>query len=360
MRAIALLLGLFLSFGAAGPASACVFLPLATLGDDSEAAPLPPYAKAIDEALGEGFPGEVQLYRDGMTYHARAPEACESNEWPWASVTKQVVATLVMQEVERGTIALDAPAIAYLRFPAAGDLPSPTVRDLLQHRSGLRNPDDSDPDANGVPDFYSTGPTGLEWCLEGRSAPPSEGWRYNNCDFIALGAILEEVTGTPVRALIAERLRAAGVTGVSLLARQQRSLARYSDDFPTDISRYGASGALVGPLSTMIEFDKALMAGRLLSPEARNAMWSGDPALGYMALGQWAYTAPLAGCPDPVRIVERRGAIGDYQVRNFILPDDEIALAVAVRDADLDFGELWQGQGRSHDLLSAAACGASE
>lgn len=360
MRAIALLLGFLVSHGAAGPAAACVFVPLTTLGNDTEAPSLPPYIEALDEALGDEFPGEVKLYRDGLTYHVREAEQCESIDWPWASVTKQVVATLVMQEVERGTIALDAPAIAYLRFPAAGDMPAPTVRELLQHQSGLRNPDDSLKDGNGIPAFYSTGPTGLEWCLADRSAPPSEGWRYNNCDFIVLGAVLERVTDKPIAALIGERLRAADVTEVSLLARRQRDLARYSDEFPADISRYGASGALVGSVNAMIEFDKALMDGRLLSPVAREEMWRGDPALGYMALGQWAYAVPLAGCAEPVRIIERRGAIRDYQVRNFILPDAEIALAVAVRDADLEFGELWQGRGRSYDLLSAAACGASE
>ena len=358
MRVIAFLIGFLVSLGAAGPAAACVFLPVTTLGSDAEAPSPPPFVTAMNDALGENFPGEVRLYRDGLTYHVRQTEACESNEWPWASVTKQVVATLIMQEVERGTIALDAPAIAYLRFPAAGDLDAPTVRQLLQHQSGLRNPDDTPPDANGVSDFYSTGPTGLDWCLADRSAPPSEGWRYNNCDFIVLGALLEAVTDRPIAALIGERLRDAGINSVSLLPRRQRSLARYSDDFPVDISRYGASAALVGPLDAMIEFDKALMDGRLLSPAARDEMWSGDPALGYMALGQWAYTVPLAGCAEPVRIIERRGAIRSYQVRNFIMPDASIALAVAVRDADLEFGELWQGRGLSYDLLSAAACGA--
>lgn len=360
MRAIALLIGLLVALGAAGPAAACVFLPLIVVGDDAGAASPPPFVTQMSEALGENFAGEVKLYRDDLTYHVRQAEACDSNDWPWASVTKQVVATLVMQEVERGTIALDVPAIAYLRLPAAGDLPAPTVRQLLQHQSGLRNPDDSPPDANGVPDFYSTGPTGIDWCLAVRSAPPSEGWRYNNCDFIVLGAILEAVTDKPIRALIGERLREAGASSVSLLTRRQRSLPSYSDDFPTDISRYGASAALTGPIDAMIEFDKALMDGRLLSPAARDEMWSGDPALGYMALGQWAYTVPLAGCAEPVRIIERRGAIRDYQVRNFILPDASMALAVAVKDADLDFGELWQGSGLSYDLLSAAACGASQ
>ncbi|MDP4574746.1 serine hydrolase domain-containing protein [Qipengyuania sp. G39] len=341
----------------AGPALACALQPVSVLGDEAAEPVRPPFYAALDTAIGEDFPGEVQLYRDGMTYWVRSAPDCENATWPWASITKQVVAVLVMQEVERGALELDALATSYLPFPPAQDIAAPTVREVLQHQSGLRNPDDSPQDANGVPDFYSTGPSGVEWCLAGRSAPPAEGWTYNNCDYIVLGAVLESVTGRPIGALIGERFRTAGIQGPMLAPRRPRSLARSDADFPFDISRYGASAGIVGSMNDIIAFDRALLDGRLLSLEARAEMWESDPALGYMALGQWVYDVPLAGCDGAVRIVERRGAIGGYQLRNFILPETEMALVLAVKDENFDFGELWQQQGRSFDILSAAACG---
>ncbi|WP_435202511.1 serine hydrolase domain-containing protein [Qipengyuania sp. 902] len=356
MRLLAGLLALVWS-STAGPALACALQPLSVLGDEAAEPVRPPFYAGLDSAVGEDFPGEVQLYRDGLTYWVRSAPDCENATWPWASITKQVVATLVMQEVERGTLALDAPATSYLPLPPAGDLASPTIRELLRHESGLRNPDESPVDANGVPDFYSTGPSGLEWCLAGRSALPAGGWTYNNCDYIVLGAVLELVTGRPIGTLIGERLRAAGVHGPMLATRRPRSLARSGAEFPFDISRYGASAGIVGSLNDIIAFNRALLDGRLLSPEARAEMWKSDPALGHMALGQWVYDVPLAGCDGPVRIVERHGAIGGYQLRNFILPETEMALVLAVKDENFDFGELWQQQGRSFDILSAAACG---
>jgi CubicO group peptidase (beta-lactamase class C family) len=114
-------------------------------------------------------------------------------------------------------------------------------------------------DANGVPDFYSTGPSGVEWCLAGRSAPPDEGWSYNYCEYIVLGAVLELVTGRPIGTLIGERLRAAGVQGPMLATRRPRSLARSGADFPFDISRYGASAGIVGSVNDIIAFDRALL-----------------------------------------------------------------------------------------------------
>ena len=81
--------------------------------------------------------------------------------WPWASVTKQVMAALAMTEVDRGRIALDAPVSRYLAAFRARGQASPTVRQLLQHRAGLRNPEDSPKDADGEASWYRTGPTGL-------------------------------------------------------------------------------------------------------------------------------------------------------------------------------------------------------
>lgn len=341
----------------AGPALACALQPVSMLGEGSADLVRPPFYARLDAAIGEDFPGEVQLYRDGMTSWVRKAPDCENANWPWGSITKQVVAVLVMQEVERGTLALDAPAISYLPFPPAGDLAAPTIRELLRHQSGLRNPDDSPKDANGVPDFYSTGPSGIEWCLAGRDTPAVESWSYNNCDYIVLGAVLESVTGRPSSTLINSRLRAAEVQGPILATRRPRSLARSGAEFPFDISRYGASAGIVGSVNDILAFDRALLDGGLLSPEAKAEMWDSDPALGYMALGQWVYDVPLSGCHGVVRIVERRGAIGGYQLRNFILPEAEMALVLAVKGENFDFGELWQQQGRSFDLLSAAVCG---
>ena len=356
MRVIAGLLVLVWS-SLAGPALACALQPASMLGDGAAEPVRPPFYAVLDAAIGEDFPGEVQLYRDGLTYWVRSAPACQNATWPWASITKQVVAALVMQEVERGTLALDAPATSYLAFPPAGDLAAPTVRELLRHQSGLRNPDESPVDANGVPDFYSTGPSGVDWCLAERDTPAAESWSYNNCDYIVLGAVLESVTSRPIRALIGERLRAAGVQGPMLATRRPRSLARSGAEFPFDVSRYGASAGIVGSANDIIAFDRALLDDKLLSPEAKAAMWESDPALGYMALGQWVYDVPLAGCDGVKRIVERRGAIGGYQLRNFILPEAEIALVLAVKDESFDFGNLWQQQGRSFDILSAAVCG---
>lgn len=333
---------------------------------ESDARSALPQSSAADRALSalldSGFRGAVAVETGNGPIEfgslSSGPDTAPGahRPWPWASVTKQVLAVLVMQQVEAGTIDLETPADTYL--PDLGsNVPSPTVRQLLQHRSGLPNPDDSPEDATGFPSFYSDGPTGLDWCIADRTAPTEE-WRYNNCDYIVLGAILERVTGTPIEALVEEKIGTpSGWSDTALLrVGSARDFQGRDAIYMNRIARYGSSAGLVGPLEDMVRFDRALMSGKLLSPQARASLWDGDPALGYMALGQWAFEAPLKGCDAPVKIVERRGNIGKYQVRNIILPDRDLAIALATADEGFDFGEIWSGSGAMHDTLSAVAC----
>jgi len=290
-------------------------------------------------------PGDVTLC------HPRNPIEVE---WPWASVTKQIMATLVMQQVEAGRIALDSSVSVYLK-ELRGQATVPTARQLLQHRAGLRNPNDSVVDAAGTPSFYTTGPNGLSWCLTGRTAPGGN-WQYNNCDYIVLGAILERVAKSDLARLFARNIARP-------LALKQARFVRRGDKAPSlmsgsvaELAPYGAAGALVGTPAELLKFDRALLGGKLLKPSTRAEMWKGDPALGFMALGQWSFEAKPKGCAAPLHIIERRGGIGRTQVRNVLLPEQDISVIMFLNDPDFDFGEIWQGKGLSHDVMAAAVC----
>ncbi|MEM7156289.1 MAG: serine hydrolase domain-containing protein [Myxococcota bacterium] len=299
------------------------------------------------------FEGDIVLLRGPATFEV-LQEAEPERMWPWASVTKQVIATMVMQQVEAGRLQLDAPASDHID-ELGGVPPAPTVRQLLQHQSGLRDPDDSPPDADGIPSYYTDGPTGLGWCLKERTAPAAEEWAYNNCDYVVLGELLERATGRDLSTLFTETIaKPAALQSTSFIGDAPGS----SDiDGHARLGRYGASGAIVGPLRDMLRFDAALVEGRLVSAEARDELWRGQPRLGFMALGQWSFEAKLQGCNEPVRIIERRGAIGAYQARNFILPEHGLAVALATQQPEFEFGEIWMGSGFSYELLSAVTCG---
>jgi CubicO group peptidase (beta-lactamase class C family) len=126
------------------------------------------------------------------------------------------------------------------------------------------------------------------------------------------------------------------------------------------MATYGAAGAMEGTARDLLAFNRALLAGRLVSAASRQAMWTGEPKWGYAGLGVWAFTAPIAGCTERVELVERRGYVGGIQARNIIAPGRGVSVVIFSNQADFDFGEIWQGKGLSHDVLAAALCAPAE
>lgn len=315
----------------------------------------------IDSAASAGFTtipvGERP--KDAPTNKA------EALNWRWASVTKQVVAVLVMQEVAKGRIDLDAPVSRYLPKFQSPNARKISVRQLLRHQSGLPNPDDTATGPDGMADYYLPDYRGSRDPLSGYCAgqpkgQPGENWSYNNCDYIVAGALLQAVTGKSWQKLVQQRiakpLRLKSVKAFPTGGWTRRGTVGGKAEPAIDFAAFDASGGLYGSVFDLLTFDQALLQGRLLPKAQMEVLWEGRPELGYIALGQWVFEAPLKGCDKPTRIVERRGAIGGVQVRNFIAPDDR-SIVVAFTDNDsFDFGEIWQGSGFSHDLLSAAVC----
>ncbi|MWV28540.1 serine hydrolase domain-containing protein [Aurantiacibacter rhizosphaerae] len=329
-------------------------------GFDDQGAAIRAYADLTDT----GFTGDFAVSQPGQPdtiyYGATDPDEASVRTlegWPWASVTKQVIAVLVMREVEEGRLALDSDVGALIPALRGRGL---TVEDLLRHRSNLPNPDETPRDDSGFPSFYTSKSDPLDFCTEGQDDTEQEaGWQYNNCDYIVLGAVLEASANSSLDLLLAQGIGLdAGWYNTSFMeADSERPFASRDQTAADRIAGYGASGALVGPLDDMLLFDRALMDGVLLSDDALAQLWNGNPTTGSMALGQWVFEAPLAGCNNPVRIVERRGAIGDYQLRNVMMPDLGIAVALATDQPEFDFAEIWTGNGPMHDLLATLACG---
>ncbi len=287
--------------------------------------------------------------------------------WRWASVTKQVVAVMIMQDVEKGRIDLDDPAKNYLPDAALPGGDAVTVRRLLNHTSGLFDPEDGPKDKDGIPLTYlRTSPktaTGLDpQCLKPSGRAPGEGLRYNNCDYVVLGALLEAVSGKSFATLIAERIaKPLKLTSLRVLQPGNRDDIIGTDgkggtDAGIDPGRFGPAANLAGTAADLIAFDRALIDGKLLGKVATETMWAGDPKLGYAALGVWSYPVKPRGCATAQHIVERRGEIGNVQVRNIIAPERGIAIVAFSATSETDFGEPWQGKGLTYELLSAALC----
>jgi len=123
------------------------------------------------------------------------------------SVSKTFIATVVLQLVDEGALALDGEA-----GPVA---PGISVRQLLNHTSGLPNPDVLQ-DMDTLFEPYRRDPTHrwemsphelLESALEQpRLFPPGDGWSYAGTNYLALGLLVEETTGTRIQEQLRTRV----------------------------------------------------------------------------------------------------------------------------------------------------------
>ncbi|MEO0872777.1 MAG: serine hydrolase domain-containing protein, partial [Pseudomonadota bacterium] len=292
----------------------------------------------------------------------------EPVRWPFASVTKQKVAERIAGELDAIGLSLDTPISEFVPRMSRFKGPVPTFRQLLQHRSGLRNPNDTPRGQNGWADFYNKpNEYGLDWCLQERSAPPAKGWDYNNCDYIVLGAAFDELSFENWKymmgqgALDAENGSANQVRQIAITTENVQSFYRMASPEAEVLPSFEAAGALGGGLmdiafgnwALMNDYEEALERGG-----AKAAFWKGDPALGYMALGHWVFSVQPEKCDAPVVVSQRKGEIGRYQLENIMLPELKRSMVFATAEAGtFEFGEIWAKEGFLYEAVGRLACG---
>ena len=119
-----------------------------------------------------------------------------------ASISKLFTSVVVMQQVERGRVDLDAPVARYVPEFAANDKAGITIRQLLTHTSGFP----------AFLPFWSAYPdpaSRMQAALTARTvSTPGSAYLYSDLNLITLGEVVHRVSGKPL-----DRLVADGITG---------------------------------------------------------------------------------------------------------------------------------------------------
>jgi len=135
----------------------------------------------------------------------------------WASITKTLTAIAILQLRDRGMLSLDDPAVRYVPelrqvHDAYGPIDAITIRQLLTHSAGFRNPTwpwDCDDAANC--DWQPFEPT--RWSQVAAMLPythvafqPGTRWSYSNLGYVFLGQIIERLTGDDFEVYITKNI----------------------------------------------------------------------------------------------------------------------------------------------------------
>ena len=129
------------------------------------------------------------------------------------SVTKQLTAAAVMQQVEIGAVDLDDPVTVYVpELALAGSWEADVIRvhHLLTHTSGYP---DNLTSVSGATDAGALSRWVATQSSVSLHAPPGTFWNYSNPNFMLAGLVLERASGEPYRDYLAGRVfEPAGMT----------------------------------------------------------------------------------------------------------------------------------------------------
>ncbi|MEW1862611.1 MULTISPECIES: serine hydrolase domain-containing protein [unclassified Streptomyces] len=266
------------------------------------ALPAPDYAglqQALQNVVTAGAPGAFALVSDrggaGGTASAGTGDLTAqtpvdpAGEFRIGSITKNFDAVLTLQLVAAHQVDLDAPAAGYL---PSGVLPadSPiTVRELLDHTSGLYDYTNDLPGilvgdtVTGFQQFrdetFDPADQVADALTHGSQFTPGTQYQYSNTNFVVLGLLIEHVTGKPFAENLQQRvLKPAGMTGTryvvpetglggphatGYLTQDDRSKPLF-DATEQTASWIGTAGAAISDTADLNKYWRALTGGTLL------------------------------------------------------------------------------------------------
>lgn len=222
------------------------------------------------------LPGAVVVVREGQRSRAyayglanlesRGPVTTR-HRFPIASITKSMTATVVMQLVAEGKLALDDPVGRWLgqALPHARAV---TIEQLLSHGSGLPEIDDGPlltmSTATPQDALAQIAARPLEY-------PPGSTHTYRNANFVVLGLVVQAVTGEPfARTLERAVLRRAGLTHAAIRGRAHQApplVTGYADGVAwsmPDLSYAAPAGDVTATARDVSDFFEALFDHELL------------------------------------------------------------------------------------------------
>lgn len=259
------------------------------------------------------------------------------------SITKTFVSTVVLQLAGEGKVDLDAPVDRYL--PGLLPYKDITVRQVLQHTSGLYNYTDAlplDPAEFEKIRYKHWEPKDLVAMAAGKPLdfPPGTKWNYSNTNYIVAGLLVEKLTGRPYEKAVEQRilkplkLSDTEVPGDNVNIRGPHAHGYWSvDGKPSDITRINpsvawAAGEMVSTTQDLDTFIVALTSGKLLKPAQQKEIAKTTDVSPEYGLGLQVQTLPCG-----TKVVGHGGGIPGYSTDLLTTPDNKKRLEISLTSA---------------------------
>ncbi|GAB2873199.1 serine hydrolase domain-containing protein [Lentzea nigeriaca] len=282
-------------------------------------------ATAATGDLLDGLPDDIvagALVRQDGAGAAAGPVTADAH-FRIGSVTKVFTNTVVLQLVAEHRVDVDAPARRYVPGLLPSQYDGITVRQLLNHTSGLPKPAATPSPADG-PGWWLRSVPPRDALRDSFAAatgtPPAPGseQQYNGLNSLVLGLLVEELTGHSYAHELEWRIiRPLRLRHTSLPAADNTTIpsphARVyvNGDEVTEQSPYPwAEGGVISTAADLDRFLVALFRGRLLPPAQQKLLFEVPDVPG--AATNTRYCFGTAACFSAGSLMRYRLASGEY------------------------------------------------
>lgn len=250
--------------------------------------------------------------------------------YPIASITKTIVAVCILQLQEKGKLRIEDQVSKYVP-----DLPKNVkIIHLLNHTSGIQTPIWHPGDRNPKDIIKEASERGSKFS-------PGTKWDYNDINYIALGYIVERVSGVPLHEYIERNIfKKAAMVHAGFINFEKPSSKGYIKiaDRLIPFSKLNPSllfgcGDIEATAEDLIRFDDMLMNGKLISNQSLKEMVTAGPksryGLGLYSTGDRVYS---------------RGVVGGWESFHAYYKDKtSIVILLNVRDKQCDIKKVAAG-----------------
>lgn len=288
-------------------------------------------------------PEETWFGASGLANLRANTPVTPSDRFQIGSITKTFVATTVLQLMEEGKLTLEdtldqwLPGEVVSMIPGGGDV---TIHQLLNHTSGISDYLGILLDS-GINLFREWQPNELVGLIAAQplSFTPGTSWQYSNTNYILLGMIVENVTGTSIaseiRSRILEPLKLDNTFFAEAEAIPGGFVSGYWDidqDGDLDdmsfisLSLVGSAGAMVSNTEDLVDFAKGLFEGDLLEATSLQQMLTFTEAVGSRAFSGYGLGVAQLNTPDDL-IYGHNGLTLGYRANLWYLPEEKLVYA---------------------------------
>lgn len=290
----------------------------------------------INDVIDKKFSGVISIVqREKNLFQGEYGFADKANEIPnkmdtkfgTASAGKVFVATAILNLIEKKSIKFDSTIGEILKFDLKQIDSRITVRQLLNHTSGIPDyfdesvMDDYEALWMDIPNYRIRTSSDLIPLFIDKPMmyPKGERFQYNNTGYVVLGLIIEEITKKPFDVYLQETIFNScrmTDTGYFELDRLPAKCAfsyiydKEKNDYRTNIFSIDAKGSGAGgAFTTALDVEKfwtALVTGKLINKESLKIMFSPEVAEGCYGYGVWLLNGKIPsfqGCDPGVNFI---------------------------------------------------------